>query len=211
MAEDLTDTNGEFSIPKYWTWFKHYQMAVYKKGYVCWHSNKIFPSFEERRDFKLKNGMIVKLERFKEEYSKEKHALYTSISAIHRPMPGIFDNAIRSELDLLYKNQRKKKEKKKNAPRALRAVSNDGIIILRWHPPKNNVFGYLVYRALPEEEFEQLNTQPIEDTFYEDTNVIIGQYYIYRVSAIDSEGYESTLSNAFGAEASDTQEPFKGY
>ncbi len=98
-----------------------------------------------------------------------------------------------------------------NAPRALRAVSSDGIILVRWHPPKNSAFGYLVYRALPEEEFEQLNMQPIEDTFYEDTDVIIGQYYIYRVSAIDSEGYESTLSNAFGAEASDTQEPLQGY
>ena len=110
VAEDLTDATGEFSVPKYWTWFKHYQMAVYKKGYVCWRSNKIFPSFEERRDFKFKNGMIVRLKRFKEEYSKEKHALYTSISAIHRPMPGIFDNAIISELELLYESKKKKKE-----------------------------------------------------------------------------------------------------
>ncbi len=110
VAEDLTDTNGEFSVPKYWTWFKHYQMAVYKKGYVCWSNEDIFPSFEERRDFKLKNGMIIKLERFKKEYSKEKHARFTRISAIHRPMPGIFDNAIISELELLYESKKKKKE-----------------------------------------------------------------------------------------------------
>lgn len=112
VAEDQTDAAGKFTIPKYWTWFKHYQMAVYKKGYVCWSTRKIFPSLEERTDFKLKNGMVIKLERFKEEYSKVKHADFTLISSIHRPGLGVFYNAIRSEIDLLLESKRKKKKQK---------------------------------------------------------------------------------------------------
>lgn len=112
VAEDQTDAAGKFTIPKYWTWFKRYQIAVYKKGYVCWSSRKIFPSLEERTDFKLKNGMVIKLERFKEEYSKVKHARFTDISATHRPMPGIFDHAIEAILDLLRESRRKNKKGK---------------------------------------------------------------------------------------------------
>jgi hypothetical protein len=101
VAEDLTDDNGNFSIPKYWTWFKHYHMAIYKKGYVCWSSRKIFPSFEERSGFELKDSLIIKLEHFKPEYSKKKHAFFILGSSTQRPTPGLFDNAIESEIKLL--------------------------------------------------------------------------------------------------------------
>lgn len=112
IAEDQTDAAGKFTIPKYWTWFKHYVMAIYKKGYVCWSTRKIFPSLQERTDFKLKSGMVIKLERFREEYSKVKHARFTRISAMHRPMPGIFNTAIEAELDLLRESRRKYKKGK---------------------------------------------------------------------------------------------------
>lgn len=101
VAEDLTGTEGNFKIPKYFTWFKHYQMAVYKKGYVCWSNEDIFPSYEKRKGFKLKNGMVIKLERFRPEYNRKKHALFTRISAALRPAPGIFNDAIKSERELL--------------------------------------------------------------------------------------------------------------
>ena len=112
IAEDQTDDAGQFTIPKYSTWFKHYQMAVYKKGYVCWSNEDIFPSIEKRTDFKLKNGVIIKLKLFKEEYSRVKHARFTRISATHRPGFGIFDSAIEAELDLLRESRRKYKKKK---------------------------------------------------------------------------------------------------
>ena len=101
VAEDLTDANGKFSIPKFWTWFKHYQMAIYKKGYVCWSNEDIFPSYQKRDNFKLKNNMIIELERFKPEYSKKKHASFISGSSTQRPAPGLFDDAIESEIKLL--------------------------------------------------------------------------------------------------------------
>ena len=101
VAEDLTGTEGKFKIPKYSTWFKHYQMAVYKNGYVCWSNEDIFPSYEKRKGFKLKSGMVIKLERFRPEYNRKKHALFIRISAALRPAPGIFNDAIKSERELL--------------------------------------------------------------------------------------------------------------
>lgn len=103
VGEDLTDNQGRFKIPKYSTLLKHYYMAVYKKGYVCWSSRKIFPTYEERKSFKLKNGIVIKLERFKEEYSKEKHANFTISSEVGSGSKHIFDNATKSEQKLLYR------------------------------------------------------------------------------------------------------------
>jgi hypothetical protein len=97
VAEDLTDAQGRFKVPKYSTLFKDYRMAVYKKGYLCWSSEKVFPTYEERKDFSLKDGMMIKMEHFKEEYSREKHAIFTTISSTSRRGGGLFDNAIKSE------------------------------------------------------------------------------------------------------------------
>jgi hypothetical protein len=75
-------------------------MTVYKKGYVCWSDDKIFPTYEERKGFRLRNGMVIKLERFKEEYSKEAHANFTTSSSVHRIGLGLFDSAIKSEIEI---------------------------------------------------------------------------------------------------------------
>ena len=111
VAEDFTDAEGHFEVPKYSTLLKHYSMAVYKKGYVCWSSEKIFPTWEERKNFKLKDGMSIKLERFREQYSREKHARFTLNCSVNRKMPGLFDEAIKSEIELerrmLRRNRRK--------------------------------------------------------------------------------------------------------
>jgi hypothetical protein len=110
-AEDLTDSEGFFKVPKYSTWFKDYRMAVYKKGYVCWSSEKIFPTWEERKDFRLKNGMVNKLERFKEEYSKEAHADFTLTWSLGSR--GLFDDAVKSERELRRELIRKRKKRKR--------------------------------------------------------------------------------------------------
>ena len=113
VAECLTDDKGFFKIPKYSTLFKDYLMAVYKKGYVCWNNEDIFPTYEKRKDFKLKNGMVIKLERFKEEYSKERHANFTIGSSPQRKSPGLFDDAIKSERDFLAEIAKKQWENKR--------------------------------------------------------------------------------------------------
>jgi hypothetical protein len=114
VAETLTDAEGFFNIPKYSTFFKDYEMTIYKKGYVCWNSIDIFPTYEKRKDFKLKNGMVIKLEYFKEKYSKLKHARFTTTSSIGRNMPGKFDGAIKEEEKIekdFYRSQRDKRRK----------------------------------------------------------------------------------------------------
>ncbi len=76
-AETLTDSAGHFDIPKYSTLFKSFKMAVYKNGYVCWSSWKIFPGWRNRKGFKPKNRIVIRLERLEKEYSKEAHADFT--------------------------------------------------------------------------------------------------------------------------------------
>lgn len=107
VAETLTDSEGYFNIPKYSTLFKSYRMAVYKKGYVCWNNKKIFPTYEKRKAFKLKNGTVVRLERFKKEYSKEKHAYFTTTWSVGSK--GLFYDAIKPERELERKIIRKQK------------------------------------------------------------------------------------------------------
>ncbi len=78
-------------------------MAVYKKGYVCWCSKKFFPTYKERKGFKLKNGMVIKLEHFKkeyEEYLRENHASFTTYWFLRRKSFGVVDSAIRSEVQI---------------------------------------------------------------------------------------------------------------
>jgi len=113
VAEDLSNTGGLFNIPKHSTIFKDFHMAVYKKGYVCWSSDDIFPSYEKRKNFRLKNGMVIKLERFKEKYSKERHAYFTIFSKVGISHYRIFDNAIKSEIELRRKIIRKEKSRRK--------------------------------------------------------------------------------------------------
>lgn len=49
------------------------QVTVYKKGYVAWNNEYVFPNYKKRTDFKWKNGYVLKLERFNPEYSHVKH------------------------------------------------------------------------------------------------------------------------------------------
>ncbi|NYT20079.1 MAG: carboxypeptidase regulatory-like domain-containing protein [Methanosarcinales archaeon] len=98
-AEDLTDTEGLF----YSTLFKDYHMVVYKQGYVCWNSEKVFPTYEQRKDFRLKKGMLITLERFKQEYSREDHARFTIFSKVGISESGLFDEAVKAEKELFRK------------------------------------------------------------------------------------------------------------
>ena len=100
VAEDLSDAEGFFNIPKYSTLLKDFRMAVYKKGYVCWSNEDIFPTYEKRKGFSLEDCMVIKLDRFKEEYDNGKHAMFTTMSSTSRKDLGIFDTAIESEKDL---------------------------------------------------------------------------------------------------------------
>jgi hypothetical protein len=98
VSETLTDSEGRSEIPKYSSLFKDYTMAVYKDGYVCWSSLKVFPGWKDRKGFKLKNTMLIKMERFKEEYSRLEHANFTTSMALGAG--GEFGKAIRLEREI---------------------------------------------------------------------------------------------------------------
>lgn len=52
------------------------RMTVYKKGYVAWNNEYIFPNWGKRKDYKWSDGLIVKLEPFKKEFSRADHVYF---------------------------------------------------------------------------------------------------------------------------------------
>jgi hypothetical protein len=112
-GETLSNAEGGFEIPTYSTMFNEYAMAVYKSGYVCWSSQRIFPSNEKRKEFSLEDGMVIKLERFTDKYSREKHADFTTWAA--GSSTGVFSEATKAERQLQYDLIRKKSKKQEGS------------------------------------------------------------------------------------------------
>jgi len=114
-AKGISDTEGFFSIPKYIV-FKEYEMGVYKKGYVCWDSQDVFLKdtakgghYKKRKGFKIRNNMIIELKPLTKEYSREKHAYFsTNVSDRIGGLSGIEE-----EWRIKYELIQKKKEKRK--------------------------------------------------------------------------------------------------
>jgi hypothetical protein len=40
---------------------------------VAWRNDFVFPGWKERTDFKYQNDMVIKLEKFREEFSHKEH------------------------------------------------------------------------------------------------------------------------------------------
>lgn len=79
-AQDLSDKDGNFSIPEYRN--RKYVMGVYKKGYICWSSRSDFSgSAPEKASLRLppnvENGMEIHLARLTEGHSRDEHAGFT--------------------------------------------------------------------------------------------------------------------------------------
>jgi hypothetical protein len=51
-------------------------VTVYKKGYVAWNNEYIFPDYKKRTDFKWKSGYEFRLERYKDGYSHNDHVSF---------------------------------------------------------------------------------------------------------------------------------------
>lgn len=101
----FTETDGAFKIPK--RLLRSYRMAVYKKGYVCWENEDIFPTYEKRKGFRIKYGMTIELDPFKESYSKNRHAAFVS-SVISRDLENTRNSklyeATKEEREIIKKN-----------------------------------------------------------------------------------------------------------
>jgi hypothetical protein len=53
------------------------EIVVYKEGYVAWRNDYIFQTLEKRKYITV-SSRTIKLERFKDYYSKEKHHSFMS-------------------------------------------------------------------------------------------------------------------------------------
>jgi hypothetical protein len=83
-AQDLSDKNGNFSIPEYQN--RKYAMGVYKEGYICWSNRSDFSSgTREKTSLRfppnVENGMEIRLAPLKEGHSQDKHAGYAVMVA----------------------------------------------------------------------------------------------------------------------------------
>lgn len=83
-AQDLSDKDGNFSIPEYQN--RKFVMGVYKEGYICWSSRSDFSSgtsekLSLRVPPRVENGMEIRLKPFTEGYSQDEHAGFAVLVA----------------------------------------------------------------------------------------------------------------------------------
>ncbi|NOZ56474.1 MAG: hypothetical protein GXO73_06765, partial [Calditrichaeota bacterium] len=95
-------------------------------------------------------------------------------------------------------------------PKGVIALSDTGSVRLSWAlSPELDVASYRVYRSLsPRDKPEKISGDiPADEPFFVDQTVPKAQTFFYRVSAVDSSGNESELSNAVSARVSDAEPP----
>lgn len=76
VVEVLTDKDGKFKVPGVSALFAEPHLTIYKKGYVAWNDEYIFPGYKKRGDFKWQKGYVFQMDKFKEGYSRDKHVSF---------------------------------------------------------------------------------------------------------------------------------------
>jgi len=120
VVETVSDKDGIVNIAGCYSPFvEKPAVTVYKKGYVAWNDENIFPGWAKRTDFRWGN-YVFKLERFKEEYSYTDHQMFTS-RAINDTIgwenkKTFIKNYENAERDMIIKEQNKKDQSKMRSP-----------------------------------------------------------------------------------------------
>lgn len=74
LVETTTNKKGKFRVFGVLNPFVNPPLlVVYKKGYVAWRSDFIFPDYAKREDFHLEK---IKLEHFSKRYSHSRHIIF---------------------------------------------------------------------------------------------------------------------------------------
>ena len=77
IIEGLTDKTGEIKILEIHNPLTNQPyITIYKKGYVTWNSEYIFPNYKKRTDFQRKEINVFKLEKFALEYKYQSHVSF---------------------------------------------------------------------------------------------------------------------------------------
>ncbi len=80
VVEEVSDDNGHIHVPGASnSKLLAPTVNVYKKGYVAWNNEYIFPSLDKRKGYRWRNGYEFRLERFKEEYSRSDHVMFMKL------------------------------------------------------------------------------------------------------------------------------------
>ncbi len=96
-------------------------------------------------------------------------------------------------------------------PSGLETVSEEAKVSIRWNLSLElDIAGYNIFRATSiTGDFQKLNKELIapDSPYYTDEEVVAGNLYFYRVSAVDKAGNESKMSNAISGAVRDTTPP----
>lgn len=104
-VEKVTDKNGKFKVFGVFSPFVNPPIVViYKKGYVAWRNDYIFPLNEKRKDVRLENGYVFKIEHFKKGYSHAQHINFTR-STLSLNSSSKLDQAFSNEILLAEKER----------------------------------------------------------------------------------------------------------
>lgn len=77
VNETVTDQDGKFSLSGvYNPLVERPQFVIYKKGYIAWRNDRIFPSWKERSDFIWRSNNVYRLKRFVRGYLHNKHTSF---------------------------------------------------------------------------------------------------------------------------------------
>jgi hypothetical protein len=115
VIEVVTDKEGRAWIRGVYNPFVNLgSLVVYKKGYVAWGKDYIFPDYKKRTDFRwCCFYKVFKLERFKPEYSYIDHTSFIdSAAASHSGHKELINEAIRWE-EIESSKERDRKRRKR--------------------------------------------------------------------------------------------------
>ncbi len=74
LSDDVSTPHPEHpAVIAYYSWVNKPRIVIYKKDYVSWRNDDIFPDFKKRTDFEWRDGYVFRLEPFKAEYSHYAH------------------------------------------------------------------------------------------------------------------------------------------
>lgn len=114
VTEKVTDKNGKFTIVGVLNpMVNRPVVVVYKKGYVAWRSDYIFPDYAHRMDFEWKRNYIFRLDNYKN-YSHSRHILFLrgglSLASTKLEQAYIWEDPFASKEEELLRQKRQAKK-----------------------------------------------------------------------------------------------------
>lgn len=81
VVEVVTDKEGKFEVSGVLNpLVDQPHITIYKKGFVAWNNEYIFPDYTKRDDFKWTENSVFRLGHFKPEYSYDAHVSFINIT-----------------------------------------------------------------------------------------------------------------------------------